>query len=118
MRFEIEDAQGEVFKNLSTGSAWCCDIMDWPGLLAVNFDGWAYCYCALEENDLIVEHSPGAVSEQWVSEGGDKKIDFPVKLRAISVGMNRAKLDLLDCKPATNVLRFRDAGGTASSAGR
>ena len=118
VRFEIEDAQGEVFKNLSTGSAWCCDIMDWPGLLAVNFDGWAYCYCALEENDLIVEHSPGAVSEQWVSEGGDKKIDFPVKLRAISVGMNRAKLDLLDFKPATNVLRFRDAGGTASSAGR
>ena len=116
VRFEIEDAQGEVFKNQSTGGYWCCDIMDWPGNLAVNFDGWAYCHCSLRENALVVEHSPGAVSEQWVSEGGDKKIDYPVKLRAISVGMNRAKLDLIDFKPAANVLRFRDAGGT--SAGR
>lgn len=112
IRFEIEDAKGEVFKNISTGRWWMCDIMDWPGNLAVNFDGWSYCYCSLTDNTLITERSPGTVAEQWVSEGGDKRIDFPVKLRAISVGVNRTKLDLIDFKPATNVLRFRDMGGS------
>ena len=112
VRFEIEDAQGEVFKNLSTGSWWCCDIMDWPGNLCVNFDGWAYVYCPLRDTTLISERSPGPVVEQWSSEGGDKVIDFPIKLRAVSVGVNRAKLDLVDFKPAANVLRFKDAGVT------
>ena len=110
VRFEIEDAGGEVFKNMSTGRWWCCDIMDWPGNLSVNFDGWAYVYCPLRDTDLIIERSPGTVAEQWVSEGGDKKIDFPIKLRAVSVGVNRSKLDLVDFKPAANVLRFKDAG--------
>ena len=113
VRFEIEDAQGEVFKNLSTGSWWCCDIMDWPCNLCVNFDGWAYVYCPLRDTTLISERSPGPVVEQWSSEGGDKVIDFPIKLRAVSVGVNRAKLDLVDFKPASNVLRFRDAGVSA-----
>ena len=113
VRFEIEDAQGEVFKNLSTGSWWGCDINDWPGNLCVNFDGWAYVYTPLRDTTLISERSPGPVVEQWSSEGGDKVIDFPIKLRAISVGMNRSKLDLVDFKPAANVLRFKDAGVTA-----
>ena len=113
VRFEIEDAQGEVFKNLSTGSWWCCDINDWPGNLCVNFDGWAYVYTPLRDTTLISERSPGPVVEQWSSEGGDKVIDFPIKLRAVSVGMNRAKLDLVDFKPAANVLRFKDVGVTA-----
>ncbi len=113
IRFEIEDAQGEVFKNLSTGSWWCCDINDWPGNLCVNFDGWAYVYTPLRDTTLISERSPGPVVEQWSSEGGDKVIDFPIKLRAISVGMNRSKLDLVDFKPAANVLRFKDASVTA-----
>ncbi len=111
IRFEIEDARGEVFKNLSTGSAWGCDVMDWPGNLAVNFDGWSYVYQTLKPNALIPTHSPGPYSEQWVSEGGDKKIDFPVKLRAITIGMNRQKLDLTDFAPSVPAIRLRDAGG-------
>ena len=113
VRFEIEDAQGEVFKNLSTGSWWCCDINDWPGNLCVNFDGWAYVYTPLRDTTLISERSPGPVVEQWSSEGGDKVIDFPIKVRAVSVGVNRSKLDLVDFKPASNVLRFKDISVTA-----
>lgn len=112
VRFEIEDADGEVFKNQSTGRWWMCDIMDWPGNLAVNFDGWSYCYCSLLDNKMVLDRSPGLVAEQWVSEGGDKQMKFPVKLRAITVGMNREKLDLMDFKPATNVIRLKNAGGT------
>ena len=113
VRFEIEDAQGEVFKNLSTGSWWCCNITDWPGNLCVDFDGWAYVYCPLRDTNLIVERSPGPVVEQWSSEGGDKIIDFPIKVRAVSVGVNRSKLGLTDFSPAENVLRFKDLSVSA-----
>ena len=112
IRFEIEDAQGEVFKNETTGPSWGCNIMDWPGNLAVNFDGWGYVYTALKPTTLVNDHSPGPVSEQWVSEGGDKKINFPIKVRAITVGMNRTKLDLLDFKPSAPAIRLKDVGGT------
>jgi hypothetical protein len=111
IRFEIEDAKGEVFKNLSTGRSWGCDIMDWPGNLAINFDGWNFVYAPLARNTLMNDHSPGPVSEQWVSEGGDKRIDLPVKVRAVTVGMNRHKLDLLDFKPSVPAIRLGAIGG-------
>ena len=112
IRFEIEDANGEVFKNVTSGPSWGCDVMDWPGNLAVSFDGWGYVYTSLFPNSLQNDHSPGPVSEQWVSMGGDKKIDLPIKVRAITVGMNRTKLDLLDFKASAPAIRLRDVGGT------
>ena len=102
LRFEIEDADGEVFKNLSTGSAWGCDIMDWPGNLAVNFDGWDLCYTALRDNTIMNDRSPGPVSDQWVSTGGDKKIKYPIKVRAVTVGMNRWASNLFGFEPLKN----------------
>lgn len=115
IRFEIEDATGEVFRNLTTGSWWCCDIFDWPGNLAVNFDGWSYVCCSLQKNDWITEVSPGLLQEQWSPDGsGDKKIQYPLKLRAITVGMNRSKLNVTGFEPAANVLRFKDAGGAGN----
>jgi hypothetical protein len=89
LRFEIEDADGEIFKNLSTGRDWFCDIMDWPGNLAVGFDGWSFVYQTLGPTKLIPTHSPGPYKDQWVSCGGDKKIKFPIKVRAITVGSLR-----------------------------
>ncbi len=111
IRFEIEDANGEVFKNLTTGRDWCCDIMDWPGNLAVSFDGWNFVYTTIVPTNLVRTHSPGGYSEQWVSEGGNKKIEFPVKVRAITVGMNRQKLNLLDFEPSAPAIRLKDVGG-------
>ena len=58
VHFEIEDAEGEVFKGQSTGKCWCCDIYDWPGNTAVNFDGWSYVYTCLRETDLIPTSAP------------------------------------------------------------
>ena len=102
LRFEIEDADGEVFKNLSTGTSWGCDIMDWPGNLAVNFDGWGAVYTAVRDNTLMNDRSPGPVSDQWVSTGGDKKIRYPIKVRAITVGMNRWASTLFGFEPLKN----------------
>ncbi len=111
IRFEIEDANGEVFKNLTTGRAWGCDVMDWPGNLAVSFDGWGYVYTTIVPTDLVPTHSPGPYSEQWVSEGGNKKIEFPIKVRAITVGMNRTKLNLTGYAPSVPSIRLKDVGG-------
>jgi hypothetical protein len=110
IRFTIEDAEGEVFKSYTT-SGWGCDILDWPGNLCVNFDGWSYVAHPLRETKLFNDHSPGPVEEQWVSSGGNKVIDLPVKVKAITVGMNRHKLDLLDFKDSAPSIRLRDAGG-------
>ena len=106
-RFEIEDADGEVFKNVSTGAGWGCDIMDWPGRLAVAFDGWSWVCQSLKKNSLLPDHSPGDYSEQWQSQGGDKKIKYPIKLRAITVGMNRDKTNIFGFEPATPSIRIK-----------
>ena len=96
VRFEIEDAKGEIFKGLSTGRSWGCDVYDWPGYTALSFDGWGDVYQYTDRNDFNLIISPGPRDEQWVSStGGDKKIDFPVKLRAVTVCVNRYKPTIL-----------------------
>lgn len=114
IRFEIEDADGEVFKNLSTGRDWACDVMDWPGNLAVGFDGWSFVYQTLRPTDLIPTHSPGPYKEQWVSCGGDKKIRFPIKVCAITVGSLRHLFTPLGFDLSKQIeapLRFKNLGG-------
>ncbi len=111
IRFTIEDAKGELFYNQTTGSSWGCDVQDWSGELAVNFDGWCFVGTHLRPNKLFTTNSPGPVSDQWVSGGGDRKIDYPVKVRAVTVGMNRMKLNLLDWTPADPVILLKDITG-------
>lgn len=114
IRFEIEDADGEVFKNLSTGRDWACDVMDWPGNLAVGFDGWSFVYQTLRPTDLIPTHSPGPYKEQWVSCGGDKKIRFPIKVCAITVGSLRHLFTPLGFDLSKQIeapLRLKNLGG-------
>ena len=111
IRFEIEDAQGEIFKNHSSGvGGWGCDIYDWPGNTAVSFDGWSFVYQTVGKSFMLPTHSPGTAMQQWISCGGDKVIDMPVKLRAVTIGVNRHKLDLHDFKTFTPSLRIRNAG--------
>ena len=113
IRFEIEDAKGEVFKNRVNAG------QDWPCNLAVNFDGWSYVYAALTENSFYKEHSIGPERFQWISDEGplaDHVIDYPIKVRAITIPFNRNKLDLLDFKPSAKSIRLCNIGGTEEPA--
>ena len=111
IRFEIEDAKGEGFRNATINYG--CECQDWPGNLAVNFDGWGYVYSALDRTPMVVDQSVGIPENQWVPMGGgDGKIDFPIKVRAITVTMNRTKLGLLKFFPSAPAIRLRDVGGT------
>ncbi|MCQ2389667.1 MAG: hypothetical protein MJ138_08135, partial [Kiritimatiellae bacterium] len=94
LRFEIEDADGEIFRNYCNADSWGCDILDWPGRLAVAFDGWSWACQSLRKNSLLPDHSPATYEEQWISAGGDKKIKYPIKVRALTIGMNREKTTL------------------------
>lgn len=108
VRFEIEDAEGERFGN------WChthgerVDMCDWPGLLAVDFDGWAYVWCRFA-GGLRDEPGVGLVNAPWfrVAGGATKngKIDFPIKILSVSFGVNREKLVLKDFVPSAATLR-------------
>ena len=53
--------------------------------------------------------SPGTRMEQWVSSGGDKKIAWPVKLRAITVCMNRFKPTILGFGKTEPSIRLKKA---------
>lgn len=108
--FEIEDSEGETWRSIGTGG-WGCDVLDWPGNLSVNFDGWNFVALPLRASKLFNDHSPGPVSEQWVSGGGNKKIDYPIKIKALTVEMNRTPLDLIDFKKASPVIRLKDISG-------
>ena len=109
LRFEIEDADGEVFKGKSTGRDWGCDVFDWPGYLAVSFDGWGDVYQYTDRNEADLALSPGTRMEQWVSSGGDKKIAWPIKLRAITVCMNRFKPTILGFGKTEPSIRLKKA---------
>lgn len=105
--FEIEDAGGEVWRSVGTGG-WGCDVLDWPGNAAVNFDGWSFVALPLAATPLFNDRSPGPLLEQWVSGGGDKRIDQPVRVRALIVEMHRTALDLVDFKPVRPAIALRD----------
>ena len=116
IQFEVVDAKGEVFRNLpNTIGCWGCNILDWTGHLCVNFDGWGRCWSPVRETPLVEDRNPGVPEMQWVSSGGDKTMDFPVKVRAITVGVNRTKFDLSDFLPSAGVIRLRGVFGAAKT---
>ncbi len=105
--FEIEDGEGEVWRSVGTGG-WGCDILDWPGQVSINFDGWNFISLPLRESPLFEDRSPGPVLEQWVSDGGDKTIQYPIRLRGIGVEMTREALELREFQPVHPVIRIQD----------
>ncbi len=106
--YEIEDAEGEVWRSIATGG-WGCDVLDWPGDAAVNFDGWNFVSLPLRRSALFRTYSPGPVIDQWVSSGGNKKIDYPIKVRGLIVEMNRTPINLVDfVDDNTPVIRLKN----------
>ena len=102
---------GEVWRSTST-TGWGCDVLDWPGNIAVNFDGWNFVALALRETKLLNDHSPGPVIEQWATDGsGDKKLTLPLELNGLIVELNRKPLQLTEFKDAPSRIRIKDAGG-------
>ena len=110
VRFEITDADGDVYVTYDhPGSNY--DPCDWQGTLCVNFDDWAYVSCKLPNNGgLAYSAETGLRTSPWYCEvrKGNGTYDGPGRLTAITVGINREKLDLTDFKPTDTRVRLAD----------
>ena len=109
VRFEIEDADGETFVNYGHSQWW--DSVDWQGTLCVDFDGWAFLWCRFEggvkyEPETGLSCSPWEREDRGRSGTANGRIDFPIHVKAVTVGVNRTKLDLVDFKPAAACVRL------------
>ena len=107
--WEFEDAEGEKWLSCGTGG-YGCDIYDWPGHAAVNFDGWNFIqYPIGADSPYWIPTSPGAIGHQWQSDGsGDRKVTYPIKLTGLMVSMTPNVLYLTELKKTHPVLRFKD----------
>ena len=54
--------------------------------------------------------------EQWVSDGGDKVVDFPISVTGLIVEMNRSPLVLTDFQDAEPSVRIKDIRALYESA--
>ena len=96
--FEIEDARGTVWR---TEGTW----HDWPGDLAIHFDGWRFLRYPIDGASTEPNLSP---SDRWSGGPGDPV--FPVRLRGFYVVVNRQALDPTEMRAVPAVLRFKDFG--------
>ena len=102
VRFEIEDGNGVRFVGyLIHDVAW--KGLEWGSEMWVNFDGWNILSCVLERDKGNAPWEYGGLAPGGRSDG---HIHFPIKIRSITVDMNRRKLDLIDFKPTVPVIRL------------
>ena len=102
VRFEIEEGNGARFTGyLVRDVAW--KGLEWGSEMWVNFDGWNILSCVLER-----EKGNAPWDYSGLAPGGrsDGHFHFPIKIRSITVDMNRRKLDLTDFKPTVPIIRL------------
>lgn len=116
IRFEFTDAKGRVFGCYWRAGGW--NPFDWPAVYAVNFDGWAFVSGSLDNSPLHWDDTLGLVgnapSWPWRQISGPdfvtgKVYDYPIRLTAISVSVNRSKFTLIDgFKPSDPSILLND----------
>lgn len=105
--WEFEDAEGKSFLSSGTGG-WGCDILDWPGDISINFDGWCFLRFPINEQSPAKVITPGGVHGQWVAgKGKTKDVVYPIKLTGIAVEMTRKTLDLTEMVPVSPTIRLK-----------
>jgi len=92
IRFTLKDAAGKTVAHKIRGGtgSWGCDVLDWPGNLAVNFDGWGDVCQHTDVNDKGLPISPGRRIVQW-GLPSDASIVWPVTVESVTVEINRFK---------------------------
>jgi hypothetical protein len=99
--WSFTDAEGKSWLSCGRGG-WGCDMLDWPGDISINFDGW----CFLR---FPVPQDPGDPDGQWLAKPWNHgTVAYPIKLTGLAVEMTRKSLDLTEMAPATPVVRLKD----------
>jgi len=101
--FEFQDAAGNVWR--THGNEW----HDWPGELAINFDGWHFLQFPIDAQSPIIYSSPGGRCQRVL--GGDSMATYPIRLTRLYIILNRKALDPTEFQPVPPTIRISAAGG-------
>lgn len=101
--FEFQDAASNVWR--THGNEW----HDWPGELAINFDGWHLIQFPIDAQSPIIYSSPGGRCQ--CIKGGARAVSYPIKLTKLHFIMNRKALDPTEMRAVAPVIRLGGAGG-------
>lgn len=104
--WEFTDAKGERWLSCGRGG-WGCEMLDWQGKIAINFDGWNFLQFDVPVSRGIDEYPyPYNCPDQrqltwpeWVNTGGDGNVDYPIKLSGIVVELRRKMVYLTEMVP-------------------
>ena len=104
---EFVDAEGETWFSCGIGGVGC-NSYDWPGLMGMGYDGWNFLQLPLTRSSPVKNHSPGDHNFQWTRDGsGNGQIDFPIKVKSVTIGQMGRTLDLLEMKNGGDSVRIK-----------
>ena len=102
VRLEIEDKSGERFVGFYTHEVnW--KGMEWGASQTVDFDGWSVLNYGLSREAGSFTWEYGGVAKGGRSNG---RVDFPIRLKSVTVVMNREALDLTEFRPTVPTIRL------------
>ena len=101
--WEITDAKGERWR--SSGGY---DGGDWGSYSSLDFDGWCFMTFPLTNDSPFKHIEPGTGLGQWQHEGGDGKLDYPLKLTALFIETHRESVNLTKMEPVKGTIRLKD----------
>jgi len=104
---EFEDAEGEIWFSAGMGGVGC-ESYDWCAKMSLNYDGWNFLQLPLTDLSSVKVPSPGDDEWQWTRDGsGNGRIDFPIKVKSVTIGQMGRTLDLLEMKNGGDAVRIR-----------
>ena len=104
---EFEDAEGETWFSAGMGGVGC-ESYDWCARMSLNFDGWNFLQLPLTSLSPVKIPSPGDDEWQWTRDGsGNGQIDFPIKVKSVTIGQMGRTLDLLEMKSGGDSVRIK-----------
>jgi hypothetical protein len=101
--WEITDAKGERWR--SSGGY---DGGDWASYSSIDFDGWCFMTIPLTNDSPFKHIEPAPGIGQWQHQGGDGKLDYPLKFTGLYIETHRQSLNLTTMAPVKGHIRLKD----------
>lgn len=100
--WEFTDAEGETWLSCGRGG-WGCDMLDWPGRIAINFDGWNF--LQMPPPQIVPAGQPisGYMYPEWLNGKGNARVDLPLRLSGMAVTLYRQTPYLDQIKPVADL---------------
>ncbi len=101
--FEIMDAEGERFRGGSDNA------VNPAGTSLIDFDGWCFVSLPLTaESPMAAGYMRRNAAALWSGNGGNGKIDYPVRVTGLSLEMRRHALDLTEMVSVDPAILLKD----------